>query len=95
MFIILLRLTDKRSLAPQHMEAHNQWLAEGFDAGVFLFAGTIQPREGGAILASQTTREALDARLARDPFVEHGVVSVSVFEVAASRAHPQLAALLE
>lgn len=47
MFVMLLRLTERRSLARQFMAAHNAWIQRGFDDGVFmLHPGFL--REGSA-----------------------------------------------
>jgi hypothetical protein len=39
MFVVLLRFSDKRSLAGQFREEHNAWIKRGFDDGVFLLTG--------------------------------------------------------
>jgi uncharacterized protein YciI len=76
------------------MAAHNQWLASGLADGVFLLVGSLQPRLGGAVVAHNTTREELDERLQADPFVEHDVVTVELFEVSPVKSDPRLAFLL-
>ena len=32
------------------MESHNAWIERGFDEGVFLLTGSLQPKLGGGIL---------------------------------------------
>lgn len=51
MSIVLLKFSDNKANAGQFMEGHNAWLKRGFDEGVFLLAGTIQPKLGGGIIA--------------------------------------------
>lgn len=93
MYIVLLRFADKRAQARDFMPAHNAWLGQGFAEGVFLFAGSIQPGAGGVILAHGCTLEALQARVAADPFVAHSVVSAEILDIAASRTDARLAFL--
>ncbi len=32
------------------MDGHNEWIKRGFDEGVFLMVGSLQPNLGGAIV---------------------------------------------
>ena len=74
MYIVLLRLADGAKV-PEHVSGHREWLQQGFDDGVFVLTGGIPRVGGGAILATGLTVDELTARLARDPFVVHGVVT--------------------
>src|SRR5688572_23755821 len=56
MFVITLRFADKTK-APQFMDGHNAWIKRGFDDGVFLLVGSLQPNAGGAILAHNASPE--------------------------------------
>jgi uncharacterized protein YciI len=94
MFVVLLRFAIDRARAAELMEAHNRWLREGFDAGVFLLSGSLPPGLGGAILVREASRAALEARIAADPFVAQGVVSPEVIEIAPGRADARLAFLV-
>lgn len=89
MFIVLLRFSDKTKAGPL-MEGHKAWLTRGYDEGVFLLSGSLQPAVGGGILAQDTSRSALEARVAADPFVAEGVVSAEILELTASQADPRL-----
>ncbi len=33
------------------MEGHNEWIKQGFEDGVFLLAGSLQPNPGGSVNA--------------------------------------------
>jgi len=94
MFVIFLKFSENKAKAGEYMNGHNQWLQEGFDAGTFVLAGSLQPKAGGAILAHNISREALDYFLAKDPFVENNVVSTEVHEISPSKADERLAFLL-
>jgi uncharacterized protein YciI len=94
MFIVLLRFSSNRSQAGQFMEGHKQWIRQGFDDGVFLLAGTLQPGLGGAIVAHNISLADLQRRVDKDPFVAEDVVSADIFEIAPSRADEKLKFLL-
>ena len=93
MFIVLLKFSTNKAMAREYMAAHNEWLGQGFDAGVFLLAGSIQPGLGGAIMAHGVSLADLQARVDDDPFVVHGVVSAEILELAPGRTVEQLAFL--
>lgn len=99
MFIVLLKFAANKAEAGRHVEGHKAWLQRGFDDGVFLVAGSLQPDDkggagGGGIVAHNTSREALQARVDDDPFVAQDVVSAEIFEVAPARADARLDFLL-
>ncbi|SLN39257.1 hypothetical protein TRL7639_02006 [Falsiruegeria litorea R37] len=86
MFIIILRLTkNKGHLAEGHFTEHKAWLSQGFEDGVFDLAGRLAD-VGGAILTQNATRDEIEARVARDPFVIHGVAQPEILEMSPSVA---------
>ncbi len=92
MFIVTLRFADKAK-APQFMDGHNAWINRGFEEGVFLLTGSLQPNAGGAILAHNTSRNDLEIRVQEDPFVAEGVVGADIIEIAPGRVDDRLAFL--
>lgn len=94
MFIVLLRFSDQRERASEFMSEHNDWIRTGFEEGVFLLAGRLQPDLGGAIVARRETLSDLKRRVDRDPFVAQGVVSVEILEVTPGRVDERLESLL-
>ena len=86
MFIVLLRFSSNKASAPDHMAEHNAWLKQGFDDGVFLLAGSIEPGQGGAILAHDVSADDLAARIDNDPFVAEDVVIADVVEISPKQA---------
>jgi uncharacterized protein YciI len=64
MFIVLLKFSGQKDRAAALMPAHKEWLQRGFDDGVFLLTGSIQPGLGGTIIVHGPSRADLDARLA-------------------------------
>ena len=94
MFVILLKFSENKSNAGQHMEGHKAWIANGFSDGVFLLAGSLQPGLGGSILAHNASLAELEERVNADPFVAENVVSAEILEIAPSRADARLEFLI-
>ena len=94
MFIVLLKFSGNKAQASQFMEGHKQWIQRGFDDGVFLLTGSLQPNAGGGILAHNTSLADLQSRVNADPFVAENVVSAEILEIAPAKAEPRLDFLL-
>ena len=94
MFIVLLKFAENKAKAGDHMAGHKEWLQRGFDDGVFLLAGSLQPGLGGGILAQGVSRPDLETRVEDDPFVAEKVVTAEVLELAPSKAEDRLSFLL-
>lgn len=94
MFVVLLKFFRNKSQASQFMEGHNNWLQRGFDDGVFILAGSLQTKQGGTVLAHNTSREALEERLSQDPFVEEDVVVPEILEITPSKVNQELVFLM-
>lgn len=90
MFMIFLKFAENRAAAPDHMAGHNDWIAQGFADGKFLFVGSLKPAAGGAILSHGESRAALEARVAADPFVMQGIVTAEIHEIDVKRMIPAL-----
>jgi uncharacterized protein YciI len=90
MFVVLLKFSSNKGQASQFMEGHNAWIKRGFDDGVFLLAGSLQPKLGGGILAHNTSLLDLQARLNDDPFVVEKVVSAEILEIMPARTSERL-----
>ena len=94
MFIVLLRFSDNKGQASQFMEGHNEWIRHGFDDGIFLLVGSLQPNLGGGIVAHNLTLSDLQSRVNNDPFVSENVVSAEILEITPSKADERLEFLL-
>lgn len=92
MFIVTLRFADKAK-APEFMDGHKAWIKRGFDEGVFLLVGSLQPNAGGVVLAHNIPRSELEARVHEDPFVEEGVVTAEINEITPGSTDERLAFL--
>jgi uncharacterized protein YciI len=94
MFIVLLRFSSNKDQASRLMEGHKEWITRGFDDGVFLLVGNLQPNLGGGIVAHNTSMPDLQSRVNNDPFVAESVVSAEILEIAPSRTDERLKFLL-
>ena len=94
MFVVLLRFSNNKERAAQFMEGHKSWIKRGFDEGVFLLSGSLQPGLGGGILAHNTALADLEARVNQDPFVAENVVRAEIVQIAPGKADERLAFLL-
>jgi len=93
MFTVLLKFSDNKSQASQFMDGHNEWLKSGFDDGVFVLAGSLQPSLGGGILAHNTSLSDLQSRVNDDPFVARNVVAAEILEITPAKTDERLAFL--
>jgi uncharacterized protein YciI len=94
MFIILLKFSSNQQQAGQFMEGHKQWVKRGFDEGVFLLAGSLEPNLGGGILADCASLTDLQKRVKDDPFVADNIVSAEILEISPAKANEKLKFLL-
>lgn len=85
MFVILLRLSEKKALASEYMEVHKEWIDKYFKEGIFLVVGSLEPKQGGGILAQGVSREEIESIVKKDPFVVHGIVQYEVIEISPSK----------
>ncbi|BDW94493.1 MULTISPECIES: YciI family protein [Thalassospira] len=90
MFAIFLKFAENRPKAPEFMDAHKAWIKQGFDDGVFLMVGSLQPNMGGAVLAHGVSRDEIETRVNEDPFVVEGIVSAEILEISPARADQRL-----
>jgi uncharacterized protein YciI len=90
MYVVLLKFAENKARAGELMDDHKAWIRDGFEDGIFLAVGSVQPNAGGGILAHNTTREALEARIKADPFVAERVVVADVLEITPAITDPRL-----
>ena len=95
MFVVLLKFSDNKANAGQFMDGHKEWIQRGFDDGVFLLAGSLQPKLGGALVAHNTSLPDLQSRVKTDPFVAENVVTAEILEIAPAKADARFNFLLD
>lgn len=90
MFVVLLRFSENKTMAGEYMDGHNEWIKRGFDDGVFLLVGSLQPNLGGSVLAYNASLAELQERVSLDPFVQENVVSAEILEIDPKKADERL-----
>lgn len=95
MFVVLLKFSDNREKMDGLMSGHKAWLKRGLDDGIFLLAGGLQPKLGGAIIAHGISRSDLENRVSEDPFVAENIVNVEILEITQSTTDERLAFLVD
>lgn len=95
MFVVLLKFSENQSQASKHMETHKEWIRRGFDDGIFLLSGGIQPRLGGAVLAHNVSLAHLQDRVNDGPFVVNKVVDSEIIEITPGHTDKRLAFLMD
>ncbi|MBL1275992.1 MAG: hypothetical protein COB30_007880 [Ectothiorhodospiraceae bacterium] len=94
MFFVLLTFSDNKNVAGQFMNGHKEWVQRGFDDGVFLMAGSLQPNLGGGVMAYNTSLADLQSRVNSDPFVVENVVNAEIIEITPAKVDERLPFLL-
>jgi len=95
MFVVLLKFSDNKNKAGELMDGHNQWIKDGFDDGVFLLVGSLQPGLGGSVIAYNSSLSELEARVNLDPFVAENVVTAEIHEIDPKKTDERLGFLVE
>jgi len=90
MYVILLRFSENKSKAGEYMDGHNLWIKQGFEDGVFLLVGSLQPNLGGSVIAHNTSISELQERVNSDPFVVENIVSPEIIEIDPKKADDRL-----
>ncbi|MCV0425016.1 MAG: hypothetical protein K5905_06070 [Roseibium sp.] len=90
MFVVTLKFSDNKARAGDLMDGHKAWIQKGFDQGMFLMVGSLQPNMGGGIFAHNTTHDALDEFVREDPFVAENVVTAEILEITPARMDDRL-----
>ena len=94
MFVVLLKFSENKRNAQEHMDGHNEWIKQGFEDGVFLLAGSLLPELGGSVIAHNVSLSELQERVNNDPFVAGNVVSAKILEIDPKKADERLSFLV-
>lgn len=94
MHIILLKFGPNKSDAPNHMAAHNAWIAKGISDGIFQCVGSLDSG-GGCIIAKGENKETIEQRVKEDPFVQQNIAEPEIYEIDVKRTSTDWAHLFE
>ncbi|MGB5948135.1 MAG: YciI family protein [Parvibaculum sp.] len=73
LYLDILKYVRPVAEVDAHLEAHREWLRQGFDEGLVLMAGRRDPRVGGVILIKASSIEEARSYAEADPFITAGV----------------------
>ncbi len=93
MFLLLGRYLKPVDEVGVYLDAHRAWVREDAELGVFIAAGREVPLQGGLLVAVGVTREAVNAIIAKDPFIMGGAAEYDVREYDVVLAAPGAEAL--
>lgn len=85
MFVLLSRYLKPLDEVDKVTAEHRAFLEEHYASGDLLISGPQNPRTGGVIITKEMTREAVEAMLANDPFVKHGLSEYQIIEFKPTR----------
>jgi uncharacterized protein YciI len=85
MFVLLSRYLKPLDEVDKVVGEHRAFLEKHYASGELLISGPQHPRTGGVIVTHETTREAVEAMLAGDPFVREGIAEYSIVEFKPTR----------
>lgn len=94
MFIVALSYIAPLEEIDAQLAQHVLWLKQCYADGLFLASGRKEPRTGGIILA-RGQRQALQQRLAQDPFALAGLARYDITEFHPSMTAPGLEGLAD
>lgn len=85
MFVIELIYKAPLADIDANMTAHMVFLKKYYATGNFLISGRKIPRDGGIIVATGTSRDAIETIIQEDPFVRRGLADFRIIEFRASQ----------
>ena len=94
MFSIVITYTAPLVEIDGLLQAHGAWLDSNYESGHFLASGRQEPRCGGMVLATATSRAEIDRIVERDPFHIHEMAEHRVIEWIPSKMVDPLKAVL-
>lgn len=86
LFIINITYTAPIEQIDAHLVEHRAYLDRCYAEGHYLTSGPQVPRTGGIIIAQGTSRAKVDALMAEDPFLIHGLIEYDVIEFEAVKS---------
>ncbi|MFW7523469.1 YciI family protein [Vibrio ostreicida] len=81
MFIVSLTYTKSLELVDKFIPEHVEFLKKQYLAGHFQLSGRKEPRTGGIIIATVSSRNKLNEILALDPFYRESLATYDVTEM--------------
>ncbi len=88
MFIVLLNYKKPLEQVDRYVPEHRAYLKQHYASGQFLLSGRKEPRTGGVILMTATSRAEVETLVRADPFHREELADYEIIEF-----HPAMAAV--
>lgn len=79
-FIITIKYTASPDIISEILPEHRKFLQTGYDSGLLLFSGPMNPKTGGIVAARSESLEEIDFFFANDPYLLNKVADYSYIE---------------
>ena len=93
MFVILLNYIKPLSDVEEFIDDHREFLKQHYASGKFLLSGRREPRTGGVILATGTSRVEIECNIQNDPFNREKIAAYEIVEFLPTMTAPFLGSL--
>jgi uncharacterized protein YciI len=89
-FMVELTYVAPAEKMEEFRPAHRDFLMEGFNRGILLYAGAQEPRTGGLALARAASRQELEDYFATDPYKVNNLSEYRYVEFKPAKYQPFL-----
>ena len=94
MFIVIVHYEKDLSIVDEYLQAHRDFLEQGFQKNYFLASGPQEPRTGGIILSQLKDKKILEDFLADDPFMQKGIAIYQIIAFTPVKYHQSIKDLI-
>ena len=94
-FVVEITYTTPLARIDEIVAEHRDYLQTGYASGMLLCSGAQVPRTGGMVIARASSREALEAFFAEDPYSRENVASYRFVEFNPVKFQPFLQPWIE
>lgn len=94
MFIVIVHYEKDLSIVDEYLQAHRDFLEQGFQKNYFLASGPQEPRTGGIILSQLKDKKILEDFLAGDPFMKKGIAIYQIIAFTPVKYHESIKDLI-
>jgi uncharacterized protein YciI len=94
MFIVIVHYEKDLSIVDEYLQAHRDFLEQGFQKNYFLVSGPQEPRTGGIILSQLKDKKILEDFLADDPFMQKGIAIYQIIAFTPVKYHQSIKDLI-
>jgi uncharacterized protein YciI len=94
LFIVSITYTSDLIEIDKHLDEHVIYLDKQYKDGNFLISGRKEPRTGGVIISTVSSRNGLNEILRQDPFYREKLADYDITEIVPTKASSELEHLL-